>query len=187
MLVKVLNFGTNWWARSGSEPQNTDRLDRHAVHYNSTGIRCGGKIRRHWITSGLLRLNGVLDFSFMQPERSAQQTFVCSDLTYQFGGNRLLLKSKCAKSAAPDSYLVVVSSEKHGWIDVGSKAWKSVFSRVIAMSQLRDVQEAMLLMQATDWIQTSSGFWQLQPQGNPAGEAMLVRLGQPSPRWNSPL
>ena len=62
MLVKILNFGTNWWARFGSDLDDPLRLTCHAAYYNSTGIRCGRKVRRHWIAPGLIRFNGVGDF-----------------------------------------------------------------------------------------------------------------------------
>ena len=49
----------------------------------------------------------------------------------------------------------------NGEVDFTSGIWKSVFSQVIAASHLRDKQEAMLLMQPGDWLQTNTGFWQL--------------------------
>jgi hypothetical protein len=178
MLVKVLNFGTNWWARFGRDAQDMYRFTRHAAYYNSTGVRCGRKVRRHWITSGLLRFNGVGDFNPSLPDRAIGSTFICSDLTHAFGGNRLLFQSKAPKSAVPDCYLVVVSSGAHGRIDFSSGVWKSVLSRVIAASQLRDMQEAMLLMKPGDWVQTSAGFWQLNLPGAGHELAGLVRIGE---------
>jgi hypothetical protein len=178
MLVKVLNFGTNWWARFGRNMEDPYRFSRHAAYYNSTGVRCGSKIRRHWTTSGLVRFNGVGDFNPNLPERAIGNTFVCSELTHAFGGNRLLFQSKARKSAVPDCYLVVVSSGMHGSIDFASTVWKSVFSQVIAASQLRDKQEAMLLMRPGDWVQTGSGFWQLVVARNAREPGELVRIGE---------
>ncbi len=178
MLVKVLNFGTNWWARFGRDPEDPYRFSRHAAYYNSTGVRCGSKIRRHWITSGLLRFNGIGDFNPNLPERAIGRTFVCSDLTRAFGGNRLLFQNKASRSAVPEWYLVVISSDLHGQIDFSSSAWKSVFSQVIAASQLRENQEAMLLMKASDWVQTSTGFWQLHVPNAAAEAVALVRVGE---------
>ena len=178
MLVKVLNFGTNWWARFGRDAEDPHRFTRHAAYYNSTGVRCGGKVRRHWVTSGLVRFNGVGDFNPNLPDRAIGQTFVCSDLTHAFGGNRLLFQNKAPRSAIPDCYLVVVSSDVHGHIDFTSTVWKSVLSKVIAASQLRDKQEAMLLMRAGDWVQTLSGFWQLNVPTAQHGLAALLRIGE---------
>jgi hypothetical protein len=178
MLVKVLNFGINWWARFGRDAEDPYRFSRHAAYYNSTGVRCGSKVRRHWITSGLVRFNGVGDFNPNIPERAIGRTFLCSDLTQAFGGNRLLFQGKAPKSAVPDRYLVVVSSRTHGYIDFGSSVWKSVLSQVIAASQLREVQEAMLLMNPGDWLQTATGFWQLSTPSRTHEPAVLVRIGQ---------
>ena len=176
MLVKVLGFGTNWWARFGRDADDPHRFTRRAAYYNSTGVRCGGKVRRHWITSGLIRFNGVGDFNPNFPERAIGRTFVCSDLAYAFGGNRLLFQSKAAKSAVPECYLVVISAAEHGRIDFSSNVWKSIFSRVIAASQLREKQEVMLLMKPGDWVQTSTGFWQLSIPGCGKEHAQLIRI-----------
>lgn len=178
MLVKVLNFGTNWWARFGRDAEDPYRFSRHAAYYNSTGVRCGSKIRRHWITAGLLRFNGVGDFNPNLPDRAIGRTFVCSDLTHAFGGNRLLFQSKAPRSAVPEWYLVVISSDMHGQIDFSSSTWKSVFSQVIAASHLREKQEAMLLMKPGDWIQTSAGFWQLPVPITTTEPAELARIGE---------
>lgn len=178
MLVQVLNFGTNWWARFGRNRDDPHRFTRHAAYYNSTGVRCGNKVRRHWIAPGLIRFNGVGDFNPNFPDRALGRVFVCSDLTQAFGGNRLLFERKARKCAAPDRYLVVVSSELHGQIDFTSNVWKSVFSQPIAASQLRNKQEAMLLMRPGDWVQTSSGFWQLAVLSNEGAPVKLVRLGE---------
>jgi hypothetical protein len=177
MLVKVLNFGTNWWARFGRNAEDPYRFSGHAAYYNSTGVRCGSKIRRHWITSGLIRFNGVGDFNPNIPERAIGRIFLCSDLTQAFGGSRLLFQSKAPKSAVPDWYLVVISSDFHGQIDFSSSAWKSAFSKVIAASQLREKQEVMLLMKPSDWVQTRRGFWQLNVPAGIREQAQLTRMG----------
>jgi hypothetical protein len=179
MLVKVLNFGTNWWARFGRDVEDPHRFTRHAAYYNSTGVRCGNKIRRHWIVSGLLRFNGVGDFNPNLPERAIGCTFVCSDLVQAFGGNRLLFQNKAPKSVVPDCYLVVISSAAHGGIDFTSSVWKSALSQVVAVSQLRERQEAMLLMKPGDWVQTGTGFWQISVPSIPHPQVGLVRIGEP--------
>jgi hypothetical protein len=161
MLVKVLNFGTNWWARFGSDPNDSHRYTRHAAYYNSTGIRCGRKVRRHWIVPGLVRFNGAGDFNPHLPNRSLGHTFVASDLDSLFVGNRLLLKSKLPDSSAPDWYLVIVSQQLHGRVDFTAQCWKSRTAKVVAASQLRQTQEVMLLAKPGDWVKTVSGFWQL--------------------------
>jgi hypothetical protein len=177
MLVQVLSFGTNWWARFGRDAEDPHRFTRHAAYYNSTGVRCGNKVRRHWITSGLIRFNGVGDFNPSLLDRAIGRTFVCADLIQAFGGNRLLFQRKVPQSAGADWYLVVVSSDVHGRMDFTSSVWKSVFSQVIAASQLREKQEAMLLMKPGDWVQTDSGFWQLSVPVNTRERAQLTCIG----------
>jgi len=173
MLVKVLSFGTNWWARFGRDSFDPRRFTRHAAYYNSTGVQCGRKVRRHWIISGLVRFNGVGDFNPHLPNRSLGCTFHCSDLTFAFGGNRLLLHRKVSKSEVPECCLVVLTSELHGRMDFGSYAWKSPSATAIAASQLREKQEVMLLMKPGDWVRTNCGFWQLTTTPNgPVGIAL---------------
>lgn len=156
MLVNVLSFGSNWWRRS---LQTT--APAQYVGYNSTGLRCGRKMRRHWIVPGVLRFNEAACYAGEPPTCAVGHTFVCSDLTYAFGGNRLLFRKRAEDSASPDRYLVAISNGRYGNIDFSSATWKSVFTLVIAVSQLNDQQETMLLMQACDWLQTNRGFWQL--------------------------
>jgi hypothetical protein len=159
MLVKVLAFGSNWWRRSRLE-NDPARL----AYYNSTGIRRGRKTARHWLISGILRLNGVSNFDPTSPARCLGVTFE-ADLGHAFGGNRLLLKQRMPAWVEPEIYLVVVRNDLHGRIDFACGAWKSVFAHAFAVSALRDTQETMLLMHLSDWIQTASGFWQLQATG----------------------
>ena len=96
MLVKILEFGSNWWARFGRDPHDRYRYTRHAAYFNSTGVRCGSKMRRHWIVPGLIRFNGVGDFNPQFPNRAVGETFECADLVFAFGGNRVLFRRKAA-------------------------------------------------------------------------------------------
>jgi len=75
MLVQILNFGSNWWARFGSDPADRYRFTRRAAYFNSTGLRFGNKIRRHWIVPGLIRFNGIGDFNPQFPRRSLGAAF----------------------------------------------------------------------------------------------------------------
>lgn len=179
MLIQILGFGTNWWARNARSISEEPSSCRQA-YYNSTGVHCGRKILRHWTTAGLIRFNGVVDFDPEAPEMSIGETFICSGLVRVFGGNRLVVQAKSAKRLVPEFYLVVVSSNLHGHIEFSSKNWKSVFTQVIAASHLREAQEAMLLMSPGDWLQTSHGFWQLHASSRTSIQAELVRIGEPT-------
>jgi hypothetical protein len=161
MLVQIVNFGTNWWAGFGHDPGDRYRYTRHAAYYNSTGVRCGRKVRRHWVVPGLLRFNGVGDFKPHFPDRAIGNTFVCAGPDFACGGSRLLFKKKLHPSSAPDCYLVVLSAAQHGRIDFASDCRKATTTSVIAASQLRHVQETMLLMKRRDWVRTDWGLWHL--------------------------
>ena len=178
MLVKLLNFGTNWWARFGSEAPDPHCHARHAAYHNSTGIRCGQKIRRHWIVPGLIRFNGVGEFNSHRPKGSRGHTFSTSNRDCLFGGNRLLFKRKMPEWSVADWYLVVISQDLHGRVNLGSPGWRSPVARVIAASQLRQTQEIMLLMKPGNWVQTAYGFWQLSVSNKPKPKVELVFLGQ---------
>jgi hypothetical protein len=181
MLVTVLNFGTNWWARFGRDPRDPYCFTRHAAYYNSTGIRCGAKVRRHWLISGVIRFNGVGDFNPHSPESLIGMTFYCSELVFAFGGNRILFERKADKSAVPDCYLVVLNSAQHGHINFSSFAWKSPSATVIAASRLRRIEETMLLMNAGDWVETSRGFWLLQTAKSGQEPACLEMISAATP------
>jgi hypothetical protein len=162
MLVKILQFGTSWWRKAGPDPSDPYRYTRRAAYFNSTGVRCGKKIRHHWIVRGLVRFNGVGDFNPNFPNRAIGQTFECPEVTFAFGGNRLLFERKACNAATPDCYLVVVARERCGEFDFASGDWKSPASVALAVSELRDQQEAMLLMKAGDWVRTNLGIWRLR-------------------------
>lgn len=166
MSVKILGFGSNWWARFGRNPNDPRRYTRHAAYYNSAGMRCGRKIQRHWIVPGLVRFNGAGDFDPHFPSRAMGETFWCSDLAFTFGGNRILFIRRTPKATIPDQYLVVVSSDRFGVFDFDDPRWKSESTQPISVSQLREQQEAMLLMKEGGWIRSRLGTWRLMPCPN---------------------
>lgn len=163
MLVKIVGFGSNWWARYGRDPEDHYRYTRDAAYFNSAGVRCGSHIRRYWIVPGLVRFNGVGDFNPHFPSRSVGETFECADLAFAYGGNRLLFLRRARRSLPPDYYLVVFSSARFGLFNPEHSTWKSSSALPIAVSQLRDQQEALLLMKPTDWVHTELGFWMFAP------------------------
>jgi hypothetical protein len=173
ILVKVLAFGSNWWARFGRDPQDRYRFTRHAAYFNSTGLHCGRKIRRHWIVPGLIRFNGVGDFNPQFPNRHLGMIFECADLKFACGGNRLLFTRRAPQSATADYYLTVLSSERFGEFNFRGPDWKSDSVLPIAVSHLHAKQEAMLLMKPCDWVRNSLGIWRLNVTAN----------GRSAPHW----
>lgn len=158
MLVKILNFGCNWWGRYGSDPSDRLRYTKHAAFYNSTGVQCGKKIRRHWIVPGLIRFNGTGEFLRFDVNRCIGRTFSCTEPVLAFGGNRVVFE-KIVRHETPDYFLVVISADRYGTIDFRSSEWKSCSTQTIAASQLREKQETMLLMRPGDWVETTLGKW----------------------------
>jgi hypothetical protein len=178
MLVKILEFGTNWWARFGPDQEDPLRYTRHAAYYNSAGIRCANKVRRHWVLPGLVRFNGLGDFNPHFPGRSIGETFCCADPVFTCGGNRVLFVRKVVASTVPDHYLVVISSDRHGVLDLGNQGWKSQSMWPISISQLRDQQEALLLMEPADWVRSALGIWRLVTRPNlPSGASLQLVEG----------
>lgn len=165
MLVMVIGFGSSWWARFGRDRNDPYRFTRHAAYFNSTGVTCGSRIQRYWVVPGLLRFNGIGDFTPDCPNRCVGKTFECADLTFAFGGNRLLFLRKSRDAAAPDYYLVAISGNQHGYFDPTVTAWKSETVIAVAISQFREKCEALLLMQPGDWVKTALGRWQVKPCG----------------------
>ena len=161
MLVKVVSFGSNWWARFGHDPEDPYRFTRHAAYFNSTGLRSGNKVRRHWIVPGLLRFNGVGDFNPQSPDRSIGSSFECPELTVAFGGHRLLFGRRIKNPAQPDCYLLAINSETCGVFDCQLADWVSEGVRPVAISQHRNRSEALLLMRQGDWVRTKLGIWRL--------------------------
>jgi hypothetical protein len=160
MLVQILGFGSNWWVRYGKDAKDPYRFTRQAAIYNSTGVRCGRKVRRHWVVPGLVRFNGSDGFEPGFPNSMVGKTFCCSEVTQYSGGNRLLMR-RPAVANAPDRLLITLSSCNFGRVDFQSPDWKSPFTFVLAATALRNVQEIMLLTAIGDWIQTDRGFWQM--------------------------
>jgi hypothetical protein len=175
MLVKILEFGSNWWARFGRDPQDRYRYTKQAAYFNSTGVRCGNKMRRYWVVPGLIRFNGVGDFNPQCPRRAVGETFECSEFVFAGGGNRVLFRRKVAKSCRPDYFLSVVSSDRLGAIRLAGSD-RSGSPTPIAVSHIGEKQEAMLLMKAGDCIRSTLGIWQLRVAPNLRHGASLQLL-----------
>jgi hypothetical protein len=173
MLVKILEFGSNWWARFGHDPQDRYRYTKHAAYFNSTGVRCGSKMRRYWIVPGLIRFNGVGDFNPQFPSRAVGEIFECTDLVFARGGNRVLFRRRVGQPCRPDCFLLTVSSARLGALSVKASDWKSESLTPIAVSHIGERQEAMLLMKAGDWVRSTLGIWLLRVARNlPHGAAL---------------
>jgi hypothetical protein len=175
MLIQVRGFGSSWWARFGPDPDDRYRFTRHAAYFNSTGLRCGSKLRRFWAVPGLLRFNSNGSFNPDYPDRSIGRTFECNGSTTSFvrNRNRLLFIRRVLDSQQPDYYLVLVSSEHHGRIHFAEPAWKSDTVVVFSVSHFRERSEAMLLMKLDGCVRSSLGTWRLEKISGNNAELML--------------
>jgi hypothetical protein len=176
MLVKILEFGSNWWARFGRDPHDRYRYTKHAAYFNSTGVRCGSKMRRYWFVPGLIRFNGVGDFNPHFPNRAVGAVFECTDLVFARGSHRVLFRKKAAQSSRPDYFLLVVSSGRFGSISFEASDWTSGSLTPIAVSHIGERQEAMMLMRAGDWVRSTLGIWRLRVAPNLRHGASLQLL-----------
>ena len=160
--VKILSFGSSWWARFGPDANDAYRFTRHAAYFNSTGLRSGGNtVRRFWVLPGMLRFNGVGDFNPHFPNRSVGATFECAELNFALAGTRLLFIRKARNAPLPDYYLLVFASERSGAFDFHTPEWKSDTVIPVAISQYKDRSEVLCLMRPDAWVRTSLGRWRL--------------------------
>jgi hypothetical protein len=147
------------------------------ARYNSSGIKSGRKVRRHWIVPGIVRFNGRSNFISWPPERLLGRSFRCSELSFACGGNRLLFIESVPDLEPPDFFLLTIGSALFGRLDLTSRSCRSGSSVIIAASQLRERQEVMLLVEPGGWFETSTGLWQLrQSSSSHRPEIVLLRL-----------
>lgn len=158
MRVRIVSFGTNWWAMRSRDLDDPYCFRRRAAWFNSAGLKYGSRLRLCWVYPGHIRLNQTSGFHPEYPLRSIGQTFLCS------GPNRLrgrthLLFARFLPKAEPDLYLVTVSDASNGRISFSSPAWKSPRVQPISVSLTGNRYEAMLLMGPGDWIDSELGRW----------------------------
>jgi hypothetical protein len=158
MRVRIVSFGTNWWAMHSRDLDDPCCLRRRAAWFNSAGLKYGSRLRLCWAFPGHIRFNQTSGFHPEYPLRSIGKTFLCS------GPNRLrgrthLLFARMLPKTEPDLYLVTLTDASHGWISFSSPAWRSAGVQPISVSLRKLRYEAMLLMGAQDWIRTEVGTW----------------------------
>lgn len=152
MYVRMISFGTNWWAAR-------DYASRPAW-FNSTGFRCGSRLRVCALLQGQIRFNQRSGFHPEFPARAIGRTFRCDEPQLYDGRTHMLVTSPAPKSE-PEACLVTVTDCPFGQILFESVSWRSPNVRPISISRRHDRFEAMLLMRPNDWLQTSIGVWRL--------------------------
>jgi hypothetical protein len=160
MRVRIISFGTNWWETHSRDLTDPLCFRRNAAWFNSAGLKYGRRLRLCWVFPGQIRFNRSSGFRPEYPLRSAGKTFQCSGPNCLHGRTHLLISAP-ASALAPDFFLVTVNERMFGRISFTSRAWRSDGVQPISVSLRGSRYEAMVLMSATDWIQTSLGQWEI--------------------------
>ena len=160
MRVRVISFGTNWWAVHSPEESDPYRFRRAAAYFNATALMCGRRLRHSSVYSGQIRFNAKSGFDPEFPRRAIGRTFLCSGPN-QIAGKLHLLFAGLATEALPDAYLVTLNSTDHGVISFDRPGWRSSGVQPVSISLRGRRYEAMLLMSVTDWIASNLGRWKV--------------------------
>lgn len=172
MRVCILGFGCVWrrrWANGSDDPRRFAR----AAYYNTTGSKVDGKLRTRTAIIGHVRFNGVGGFDPNHPGQMIGRVFECEAPCVWRGQNKILFKTLMPRSVEPDRYLVVTRTGEVGRLRIGEPGWSSDNVWVIALSESRSGQEAMLLMPVHGWMRTSVGTYKLTPMDGQPGRARL--------------
>jgi hypothetical protein len=160
MYIRVISFGTNWWAPRSGDLDDPLCFRRRAAYFNSAALRYGRRLRFSAVFPGQIRFNAKSGFDPEFPQRSIGKTFLCS-MPREFAGKTHLLFERYAGRMTPDAYLVTLKDAENGAIQFARPGWKSAGVRPISIS-LRDRRyEAMLLFGAQDWVESDVGRWRI--------------------------
>jgi hypothetical protein len=158
MRVRVVSFGTNWWAVHSRNLDDPYCFRRRAAWFNSAGLKYGRRLRLCWVYPGHIRFNQNSGFQPERPLRAIGRTFLCTEPN-RLGGRTHVLFVRLLSESATDRYLVTVNEASIGRISFTSPGWRSPGVQPISVS-LRGLRyEAMVLMGPEDWIETDLGRW----------------------------
>jgi hypothetical protein len=158
MRVRVVSFGTNWWAGHSRNLDDPYCFRRRAAWFNSAGLKSGRRLRLCWVYPGHIRFNQNSGFQAEYPLRSIGKTFLCAGPNRLSGRTHLLFVRLLGDSPS-DCYLVTLNGVSNGRISFASSAWRSAGVQPISVSLRGFRYEAMLLMGTRDWIETDLGRW----------------------------
>ena len=164
MRVRVVSFGTNWWAVHSHNLENPYCFLRRAAWFNSAGLKSGRRMRLCWAYPGHIRFNQNSGFQAEYPLRSIGKTFLCAGPNRLRGRTHLLFVRLLGESAS-DCYLVTMNEATNGRISFASPGWRSAGVRPISVSLRGSRYEAMVLMRQEDWIETDLGRWLVSADG----------------------
>ena len=124
MYVRVVSFGTNWWAMNSHDTSDPYCFRRRAAWFNAAALMSGRRLHHSAIFPGQVRFNSKSGFDPEFPLRAIGKTFLCSE-PRQFAGKMHLLFERRTSETMPDACLVTLRSSEHGAIQFGKPGWKS--------------------------------------------------------------
>lgn len=158
MYIRVVSFGTNWWAMHSGDTDDPLCFRRRAAYFNAAALKFGRRLRHSAAFPGLVRFNSTSGFNPEFPQRAIGKTFLCST-PRQFAGKTHLLFERRAGAMTPDAYLVTLRDVEHGAIRFAQPGWKSAGVQPISISLRGQRYEAMLLFGEGDWVESDIGRW----------------------------
>jgi hypothetical protein len=164
MYVRVVSFGTNWWAMHSSDTNDPYCFRRRAAWFNAAALMSGRRLHHSAIFPGQVRFNSKSGFDPEFPWRAVGRTFLCS-APRQFAGKMHLLFERTAAKVTPDAYLVTLKFAEHGTIQFGKPGWKSAGVSPVSISSRGPRYEAMLLFGEEDWVESDLGRWLVDQSG----------------------
>ena len=160
MYVRVVSFGTNWWAMCSRDTSDPYCFRRRAAWFNAAALMSGRRLHHSAIFPGQVRFNSKSGFDPEFPSRAIGKIFQCSP-PRQFAGKMHLLIERRTPETVPDAYLVTLRSSEQGAIEFGKPGWKSAGVSPISISLRGPRYEAMLLFGDQDWVESDLGRWQV--------------------------
>lgn len=157
MYVRMIGFGSNWWAARTAEQE--------PAWFNSAGIKHGRRIDHCWIWPGQVRFNRSSGFHPEFPDRAIGRTFHC-ECPKVYGGRTHLLVTRKSPHAEPNEFLVTVTDGVQGQIFFLSSCWSSLGVQPISISQKGSRFEAVLLITPDGWIRSDLGTWRISADGS---------------------
>ena len=165
MYVRVISFGSNWWAMHPGNADDPFCFRRRAAYFNAAAVRCGRRLHHSAIFAGQVRFNSTSGFDPEFAMRAVGRTFLCTEPTQRSGKCHLLF-SRPAPQRCAEASLVTLNSADHGAVVFAEAGWKSPDVQPISISQRAFRYEAMLLMSGDSWVESELGRWQLSASGD---------------------
>ena len=124
MYIRVVSFGTNWWAMNSHDTSDPYCFRRRTAWFNAAALMSGRRLHHSAIFPGQIRFNSKSGFDPEFPLRAIGKIFQCSP-PRQFAGKMHLLFERRTSETMPDACLVTLRSWEHGAIQFAKPGWKS--------------------------------------------------------------